>query len=528
MTNKSGRLIKLASKKGLLSIGLIIILLSILIWGIVYSISGGMHSGTTSRTSPTAGPYSTPVSPLLFGTNMSLFDSNDQMLTSSTTRTQLQQLHARIIRMPIRSSLSESTEIAAAQVIKSLGALPLIVLRGAVDANVLADDTRIVHDMNRIFGNSVVYYEYGNEEDLQGVDATGYTNSWNAIVPQLKRIALQGQFIGPVNFQYDRSYLTTFLLHANPRPDEVSWHEYTCDDSWSNEICISHLANWTRHISDARANMTATLGTALPIMITEWNYAPNAVPNDGKNNDPTFMSSWTSKALQTLAANRIFAAMQYACTNTSIAMITTNGTPTAQGMAFQNIYQQMLVGGKLPAPAPTAVSGPPQASGGSPSSTATGTANSYGSFSFEDGGTDGWSGHGNQSTLVQNSITVARDGKHALQISLANLGPGDFPYVSVGRSNLAVSPNASQVISMYVYLPANATNLDAKVFVMDSQYHWFSPDSWTLLQSGTWNHMTFTVPLAANGQLRQLGIQFNNPGTTVISTRLFIDAVSWN
>src|SRR5690349_16508242 len=40
------------------------------------------------------------VSPLIFGTNLSLFDGNDQVLTSAATRNTLRQMHFRIIRMP--------------------------------------------------------------------------------------------------------------------------------------------------------------------------------------------------------------------------------------------------------------------------------------------------------------------------------------------------------------------------------------------------------------------------------------------
>ena len=297
------------------------------------------------------------VSPLIFGTNLSLFDSNDQVLTSAATRNALQQMHFRIIRMPVRPSLSNATEIQAAQAIKSIGAYALVVLRGAVDANVLADDTRLVHDMNNVFGNTVVFYEYGNEEDLLGVNVNRYTDSWNTIVPQLKRIALNGQFIGPVNYHYDGDYLTAFLQHANPRPDEVSWHEYSCDDSWSNDTCISHIDHWTTHISDARNEMTTTLGTALPIMITEWNYAPNANAGDGKINDSSFMTTWTTRALETLAANRVFASMQYACTNSVYAVVRGNGTPTAQGLAIQNLYQRMFLNGQQPTPISTTASG---------------------------------------------------------------------------------------------------------------------------------------------------------------------------
>ena len=297
------------------------------------------------------------VSPLIFGTNLSLFDSNDQVLTSAATRNALQQMHFRIIRMPVRPSLSNATEIQAAQAIKSIGAYALVVLRGAVDANVLDDDTRLVNDMNNVFGSTVVFYEYGNEEDLLGVNVNRYTDSWNTIVPQLKRIALNGQFIGPVNYHYDGDYLTTFLQHANPRPDEVSWHEYSCDDSWSNDTCISHIDHWTTHISDARNEMTATIGMALPIMITEWNYAPNANAGDGKINDSSFMTTWTTRALETLAANRVFASMQYACTDSVYAVVRGDGTPTAQGIAIQNLYQRMFLNGQQPTPISTTASG---------------------------------------------------------------------------------------------------------------------------------------------------------------------------
>lgn len=528
MTRKPG---KLVGKKTIISLVLIGVLLGVGVWGALSGTFRGANAGNTSQLPTSSIALIPPVSPFLFGTNLSLFNSNDQVLSSSTTRTLLQSMHARIIRMPVRSSLSEATEIAAAQMIKGLGATPLLVLRGAVDANVLADNSRIINDMNRIFGNSLVYYEYGNEEDLLGVDVTGYTASWNAIVPQLKRIALNGQFIGPVNFQYDRTYLTTFLQHASPRPDEVSWHEYTCDDSWSSDICISHIDNWTKHISDARAAMAATIGTALPIMITEWNYAPNAVPNDGKNNNSSFMTTWTGKALQTLAANRIFASMQYSCTDTAIPMISSNNTPTSQGMVFQNQYVQMITGGQQPTPAPTITSGQPQptppAVKGTPNPTPTVTLNQYPSFSFEDSSTDGWSGHSSEVSAVQISTKVAMQGTHSLQVSLMNASPGDFPFVSVGRSNLSNYPRAGQTVTMYVYLPANSVNLGAKVFVMDSQYHWFSPNGMTQLKPGVWNPVTYTLPSIVNGEPRQIGIQFNNLGTAVLSTDVFIDAVSW-
>lgn len=504
------------------SMALLVILLGSALWVAIYLTSNGSanrpHSASNSTT--TSGTQTnTPVSPLIFGTNLGLFTSNDQVLTSPTARSLLQQMHMRIIRMPLRSNLSEATEIAAATAIFNLGAIPLVVLHGPRDAGALQVDTRMVSAMNRIFGKRTVYYEYGNEDDWNGVDAAGYTHSWNAVVPQLKRLALNGRFVGPVNYQYQRDYLTAFLQSASPRPDAVSWHEYTCDDTSAKQDCIAHIDNWTNHISDARSAMMTTIGTELPIMITEWNYAANAVPNDGKINDPNFMTTWTTRALQTLAANRIFASMQYSCTNTVIALIGDNNALTTQGQVVQNEYQQIIIDGKQPVAVSTTVANSPQ-------TTPTSVGNQYAAFSFEDGSTDGWTGHGSEISNVQNSAAFALDGKRALQVTLTNIANHDFPYVAVSSANVAAYPAGGQTISMYLYLPGNSIALSASIFVMDNAYHWNSA-SFTPLRAGTWNHLTYTLPSSFSGKPRLLGVQFSSPANAAATSNVYIDAVSW-
>ena len=167
-------------------------------------------------------------SPLLFGTNLGLFTSNDQVVTSASTRALMQQIHIRIVRVPMRTHLTNDVEIQAVQAVKSMGAIPLIVLTSVRNPNVLADDTRMIQDVKSVFGNSLVYYEFGNEDDWNAVTIERYTRGWNTYIPQFKHLALNGKFVGPVSYQYDTNNLTTFLQGAKPRPDAISWHEYTC------------------------------------------------------------------------------------------------------------------------------------------------------------------------------------------------------------------------------------------------------------------------------------------------------------
>lgn len=90
--------------------------------------------------------------------------------------------------------------------------------------------------------------------------------------------------------------------------------------------------------------MSATVGASLPIMITEWNFTPKVQSNDGKITNSAFMSSWTTKAIQTLAANHVFASMQYSCTNTPFALINGANALTPQGTTFQSLSQSMHTG----------------------------------------------------------------------------------------------------------------------------------------------------------------------------------------
>lgn len=476
---------------------------------------------TEKKPITTSQPGQAAVSPLIFGTNLELYNAKDQALTSAKTRQLLQQINAGIIRMPMRNDGTLEPEKQAAQMIKDLGATPLVILHGeAVVKNALQEDIKLINEINRIFGDKVVYYEYGNEEDLQGIDKQKYTDSWNKVVPQLKKAARNGHFIGPVNYQYNNEYLQYFLKNANPRPDEVSWHEYTCDKSWAKEKCIQNIDKWTKHIADARATMKATVGTELPIMITEWNYAPNPTLGDGKISDQAFMKTWTEKAFQTLAANRIFASMIYAATHPVIPLIASNETLTTQGNLFKSEYQSIITQGKVPPPA----QGVNVADQPTPATDATGNEKAV--YTFENGGVENWTAS-SQSISGVSQGDIARSGQGSLKVGIQRLNRGDSSSVMSNVSPPDAPSRGGQSVAGYVYLTSNSVSLEAKMVVVDGNNTRHIGDTVTLTP-GRWNRVALTLPSSFNGSAKQVGIQFSTPSDNVIGTNVYIDDIGWN
>jgi hypothetical protein len=234
---------------------------------------------------------------VVFGVNMPLFGANEQMITNAGTRTIFAAWNTPVVRMPFRASLSDAIELQGLNAIKAIGATPLVVVHGAVDPNVTADDIHLLDLTAQVFGPSTVYVEYGNEEDLAGVDAGAYTTSWNAVVPILRWLHPTYQFVGPVTSEYNPAYVGYFVGHAWPVPDVVSWHEYVCTPAQSTAYCMAHIANWGTHVTYTNFAEAVAIGRTLPFMFTEWNMDPQ---DDPRYLDPTVIGPWVTAAVQEL------------------------------------------------------------------------------------------------------------------------------------------------------------------------------------------------------------------------------------
>jgi hypothetical protein len=283
------------------------------------------------------------VSTLIWGVNI-----DHQISTSARAQALIKQLGVQTIRVGDTSGGNPPPAFySKIQSIKDMGLVPLIILHAGGIVNPgqrLTIDINMVSKIQQIFGSpkARVYYELGNENDLNpGMNASSYTAMWNELIPMLKPLAPHSWFGGPVNFQQNPSYIAYFVHNAHPRPDFISWHEYTCGPGSSASYCIRQIDNWATHIGNTRRAIAANGDPVPPVMITEWNYSPLGISSDGKRSDSVFLAQWTTEALQTLVANNVFAAYQFNVEGVSGLVDSTNN-PTAQGQAFQAAYHHLI------------------------------------------------------------------------------------------------------------------------------------------------------------------------------------------
>lgn len=514
---RGGLAVRRARPRGMAITGLLL--------AVALAVAGLVVAGhATSGAGPADGGS---VSPLLWGENTDLeagSASSDWFLTGSALRTGLVAAHTQIVRLPVRgpsqttSGIANWTELQQAlQDVKAMGLVPLVILRNPDDPSLAVDDSQVVNYVDSVFGaTATVYYEWANETDLVGPDAPTYTTAWNSVVPQLKQLNPNAKFIGPVNYQYDASYLQYFLQHANPLPDAVSWHEYTCPDSQTDDYCLAQIDNWTTHFSEARTLMQNTIGQQLPIWISEWNYSPNLSTTRGA----TFLQQWTTKALDTLAANGIAASMHFNVQN-ELPLVNGDGSPAPEGTSFQAEYEN-LVGGVAPTTTTTTTTATT-----TPTTTATTTTTPPVTpvrYSFEDGGSDGWGSSGNVTSLTNSTGAGGQDGTHALRVVFHSTGSGDFPSIHV---NPSTGPSAGQTLTLWLYLPGNTTTrIDAKLYVQDSGFTWHVAPDQTYPATGSWVELSY--PLTGfSGNANQIGLQLNeSPAGT--DTTVYVDSVNWS
>jgi hypothetical protein len=297
---------------------------------------------------PATGPRPVLPSPLLFGTNVGLFNPQDSFITHSSVRDLMREMHISTIRIHIRQMPDGAPPVwpQAVQEAKNMGLIPLLILRGGVnDAEALAADKEIINTVNSIMGKKRVFYEFGNEEDLfNGTNQYQYVARWNELVPSLKELAPHAWFGGPVTYEGNTPYVAYFYHHANPRPDFISWHAYFCGPESSSEICLNNVTRLGDDIINTRKAIEANGDRVPPVFITEWNYDASQGEKKDPRNTPQFQQQFVKKVLEEFAKNDVYAAYQYVLnSNPAYNLVDTNNTTlTPAGQTFQRMYEQLI------------------------------------------------------------------------------------------------------------------------------------------------------------------------------------------
>src|SRR5207247_7240572 len=145
------------------------------------------------------------------------------------------------------------------------------------------------------------------------------------------------KFVGPVAAWSDLSYIGYFVGHANPAPDVVSWHSYSCSSSESTSACMD-VAQWQREANATHNTELSNAGRTWPYMITEWNFSIPCC--DPRYQDATLMQQFINAATAELSSlaggsDGLVYAYEYAVTGSYPLINGSNGL-TAEGQAWQH------------------------------------------------------------------------------------------------------------------------------------------------------------------------------------------------
>ncbi len=244
------------------------------------------------------------VSSYVFGVNnTNLWNTNNNIETNTKIQQLVKEAHFPLIRVWFFSPTGDYS--ALANDAETERRLKLVSDMGAQCLGVLEDtgSQAFVYYKHvvQLAGNRCNMYEFGNEPgEHEAPDMPAYIQSWNMLIPQLRKINPQAHFIGPVAGEgpiKTPHWIPDFLKGVKASgvlPDAVSFHEYSTDPSL-----------FGAEVTRTRQLIKSILGKNLPVGITEWNeYSDN---NSNWTSDPVFARFVTAALNSIIAAHTDFA-----------------------------------------------------------------------------------------------------------------------------------------------------------------------------------------------------------------------------
>jgi hypothetical protein len=230
--------------------------------------------------------------------NVTGFAPDDQFVNSTALQAKIASRNIPYLRIPFRDGWTDSQYLRMLDAVVNAGATPLAIVHGAC-TNSLSVSDHYLNLVDRATKKGAYFVEYGNEEDHScnggpAISPATYTAGWNRDIPTLHAHHPRAHFIGPVTATYHGAYIQKFMQTAKPRPDAVSYHDYACDASDSNQTCLDGISAWSTFATDLKNRMRNNVGYTVPVWITEWNMDPF----DEVRYQQPFIQTWTSRALR--------------------------------------------------------------------------------------------------------------------------------------------------------------------------------------------------------------------------------------
>lgn len=247
------------------------------------------------------------------------------------------ELHLGWVRIPPNDSTLSSDIIAAHNA--GLGLLMILYGCSVSDAATrLADNEAFMDEIHAIVGIETVYYELGNEQDLQcGYSAAQYTAMWNGQIPALHSRYPEDRFGGPVTAGPNPQYAAAFMAGASPKPDFISYHQYSGSVTNSTEAqLLSRLDGWSADPAAVRRAIAKAGFAPPPVWVTEFNYVYDGGCSDVEHADANFLNQWTTKALQELWSGGVHRSFIFRMT--CLNLVNSDGTLSLQGRPFANFW----------------------------------------------------------------------------------------------------------------------------------------------------------------------------------------------
>ena len=183
-----------------------------------------------------------------------------------------------------------------------------------------------------MLGSNCNIYEFGNEPDNSnnGTNIAQTTKRWIADIPLLRAINPHAVFGGPAvqyaessdgtqgSYPSDIAYFLATTAAAGVRADFISYHDYPCEKATSMSQCLSNTPG------DISYNYNLVLswenqyyGSAVPTGVSEYNFDPGTGNLFSWGDNKTFMTQWTTTALNTFAQDGVAFANQFTSLNYS-------------------------------------------------------------------------------------------------------------------------------------------------------------------------------------------------------------------